>query len=466
MTAPSFSLRGSIAARLALGYGLLVALSMAAIAAVLYVGTVGVFERSIDAKITSVAEHLLERYRDGGQRALQREMEVQLTDRIDTDTEVLVLLSPTGQALAGNLSGWSGPLPPLGQMEYRTLSRDGERISARLLALPLDGGVRLVVGRDLRELDAIRGVIERALAIGSAASLLLAFGGALLFRRLLERRIGRIRRTAGQIAAGDLSRRIAVQGDDEFARLNADINRMLDRIEELMEGVRHVSNSIAHDLRTPLGRVRARLETALQAAAGPEALESSARAAIDDIDNVISVFDKLLQIAAAESGVRGVSFEKIDLQAIAADIVELYEPAAEMQGATLAIDPDAAHFVRGDRQLVAGALAGLIDNALKYGGAGVNITVSVRAEPGMVALVVRDDGPGVPPADLARVCERFYRVDRSRHLPGNGLGLSIVTAIARQHGGRLVVANAAPGLEVRLELPPLPERQDAEITVS
>lgn len=465
MTAPSFSLRGSIAARLALGYGLLVALSMAAIAAVLYFGTVGVFEHSIDAKINSVAERLLERYREGGQGALQREIEVQLTDRIDTDTEVLVLLSPQGRALAGNLSGWAGPLPPPDRMVYRTLTRDGGPISARLLVLPLDQGLRLVVGRDLRELDAVRGVIERALLVGTAVSLLLAFGGALLFRRLLERRIGRIRRTAGQIAAGDLSRRIAVHGDDEFARLNGDINRMLDRIEELMEGVRHVSNSIAHDLRTPLGRVRARLETALQLAAGPEALEASARAAIEDIDNVISVFDKLLQIAAAESGVRGASFEPIDLQAIAADIVELYEPAAEMQGATLAIEAGGPHLVRGDRQLVAGALAGLIDNALKYGGEGVTIGVSVRAEAGRVALAVRDDGPGVPAVDLARVCERFYRVDRSRHLPGNGLGLSIVTAIARQHGGQLVVANASPGLEVRLEFPPLPERQDAEITI-
>ncbi len=465
MTAPSFSLRGSIAARLALGYGLLVALSMAALAAVLYFGTVGVLEHSIDAKINSVAERLMERYREGGLDALQDEIGLQLNDRIDTDTEVLVLLSPQGRALAGNLRGWSGPPPVLDQMAYRTLSREGERFSARLLTLPLDGGARLVVGRDLREVDAVRGVIERALAVAAAVSLLLAFGGALLFRRQLERRIGSIRRTAGQIAAGDLSRRIAIRGDDEFARLNADINRMLDRIEELMEGVRHVSNSIAHDLRTPLGRVRARLETALQLAAGPEALEASARAAIEEIDNVISVFEKLLQIAAAESGVRGASFEQIDLQAIAADIVELYEPAAEMQGATLAIEADGPHVVRGDRQLVAGALAGLIDNALKYGGAGVDIKVSVRAEPGQVALVVRDDGPGVPPGDLARVCERFYRVDRSRHLPGNGLGLSIVTAIARQHGGRLVVANAAPGLEVRLELPPLPERQDSEITV-
>jgi signal transduction histidine kinase len=461
---PKVSLRGSIAARLAIGYGLLVALSIVAIAAVFYFGTVGVFEHSIDARISAVAERLLSRYRDGGQDALQREIDAQLSDRIDTDSEVLVLLSKQGKPLAGNVAGWTGPLPPVDAMGYRSLSRDGQRFSARLVALPLDGGARLVVGRDLRELDAIRGVIERALAVGSVVSLLLAFSGALLFRRQLEARIGRIRRAAGQIAAGDLSRRIAVRGDDEFARLHADINLMLDRIEDLMEGVRHVSNSIAHDLRTPLGRVRARLDGALQAAAGGDALAAGARGAIEDIDGVISVFDKLLQIATAESGVRTTSFEELDLHALATDIVELYEAAAEAQGAALAIAPagDAPRLVPGDRQLVASALASLVDNALKYGGTGVRIEVSVRGEPDAIALVVRDDGPGVPVADLGRVCERFYRVDRSRHLPGNGLGLSTVSAIAHQHGGKLVLVNANPGLEARLVLPLLPIRTGGE----
>jgi signal transduction histidine kinase len=465
MMGPSLSLRGSIAARLALGYALLVALSIATIAAVFYFGTLGIFDRSIDAKVGVVAQHLLSRYREGGQEALEREIGIQLSDRIDPHTEILVLLSPQGQPLAGNLSVWSGAVPPMDQLVYRSLTRDGEPFSARLVAHALGGGESLVVGRDLSELDAIRGVIGRALVIGSVVSLLLAFGGAVVFRRQLERRIGRIRRTAARIAAGDLSRRIAVEGDDEFARLNADINQMLDRIESLMEGVRHVSNSIAHDLRTPLGRVRARLETALQVADGRDALAASARAAIEDIDGVIGVSDKLLQIAAAESGVGGASFEKLDLQEIATDIVELYEPAAEAQGARLQAATHASCFVQGDRQLVANALASLIDNALKYGGAGVNIEVSVRGEGAAVALTVRDNGPGVPAADLERVCERFYRVDRSRHLPGNGLGLSIVTAIAHQHGGKLVLAHASPGLEARLVLPQFAIQPDTELKI-
>jgi signal transduction histidine kinase len=200
-------------------------------------------------------------------------------------------------------------------------------------------------------------------------------------------------------------------------------------------------------------------------AAGRDALAASARAAIEDIDGVIGVFDKLLQIAAAESGVGGASFEKLDLQEIATDIVELYEPAAEAQGARLHAATHGSCFVLGDRQLVANALASLIDNALKYGGAGVNIEVSVHGEGEAVALTVRDNGPGVPAADLERVCERFYRVDRSRNLPGNGLGLSIVTAIAHQHGGKLVLANASPGLEARLVLPQFAIQQDTEIKI-
>jgi signal transduction histidine kinase len=464
MTTLAVSLRGSIAARLAIGYGLLVALSIAAVSGVFYLGTVGVFERSIDAKVTSVADKLMTRYRAGGQGALQRGIDAQLTDRIDSDTEIVLVLSAQGKPLTGNLPAWFGPPPVPDRLVYRDLQRDGARVEARLLTRRLGGGLVLVVGRDLRDLDAIRAVIERALLVSSAVSLLLAFCGALVFRRQVENRIGKIRRTAAQIAAGDLSRRIAVQGEDEFARLSADINRMLDRIEDLMEGVRHVSNSIAHDLRTPLGRVRARLDDALQLAAGPDALAAGARAAIEDIDGVISVFDKLLQIAAAESGLGTAWCEPLDLHAIATDIAELYEASAEEQGARLAVSGSGPHPACGDRDLLASALASLIDNALKYGGTGVQVGVSVRREGEAIALIVRDNGPGVPAGELDRVCERFYRVDRSRHLPGNGLGLSIVAAIAQLHGGRLALKNADPGLEACLLLPVLPPRQEARMT--
>ncbi|TFW32227.1 sensor histidine kinase [Massilia horti] len=455
------SLRDSIAVRIAIAYGLLMALSIAAISTVFYFGTVGVFERSIDAKISSIAERLAGRYRAGGEHALLREIEAELSDRSDSDTEIFLLLSPQGRRVVGNLPAWPGALPPPDRLVFAELERDGVRVSGRLVTRLLDDGSRIVVGRDLRELDGIRAVIERALAVSSVVSVLLACAGALLFRRQVESRIGKIRRTVGHVEAGDLSRRVAVQGDDEFARLSADINRMLDRIEDLMEGVRHVSNSIAHDLRTPLGRVRVRLDNALQAATGPGELAAGAREAIEDIDGVIAVFDKLLQIAAAESGVRAASFETLDLHTIATDMVELYEAVAEEQGVTLAVSANGPLPARGDRDLLGSALASLIDNAIKYGGPGARVEVSVRRMADVMALAVRDNGPGVPPSELDRLCERFYRVDRSRHLPGNGLGLSIVTAIAQLHGGRLALANANPGLEASLLLPLVPVSRES-----
>jgi signal transduction histidine kinase len=447
------SLKGSIAARLAVGYGLLLALAVAMVSLVFYLGTVGVFERAIDNQVTAIASRLAKAWRDQGAGALKHEIDLQLHDSIDSDIEIIGLLDDRGRVLAGNLPRWRKALPESNGLSFATIERDGAPVSVRLVGLRLDDGTRLVVGRDLRELDAIRSVIERALLASAAVSVLLAFIGALVFRRSLESRLGRIRRTAARIAAGDLSSRIEVHGDDEFARLGADINQMLDRIESLMEGVRHVSNSIAHDLRTPLGRVRNRLDRALQASADPQALVGDARLAIEDIDGLISLFDKLLQIAAAEAGMRTRSFEALDLGEIARDMTELYEAAAEEQGVTLRFLGDEAVRVRGDRHLLANALASLIDNALKYARAGLYVDVEVRHQGPDAVVTVRDYGPGVPESDLDKVTERFYRVDQSRHLPGNGLGLSIVTAIAQLHGAAFGLRNAGPGLQVSIVFP-------------
>ncbi len=443
------SLRGSIVARLAVGYGLLVALSVAVLSTVFYFGTVGVFERSMDNKIQAIALRLASAWNDDGDEGLIHQIDLQLHDRIDSDTELVGLLDAGGHLLAGNLPPWEGKPPP-GQLVFDQMKRKKGVVSVRLLVMSLGSNRQLLVGRDLSELDAIREVVERALLISSSVSLLLAFAGALLFRRLIESRIGRIRRTAARIAAGELSSRIEVQGKDEFARLGADINQMLDRIESLMEGVRHVSNSIAHDLRTPLGRVRSRLERALGATADPQAMIGDARLAIEEIDNVIGLFDKLLQIAAAESGVRTSSFDPVDIAAIARDMAELYEASADERGMLLRYSGAEALSVRGDRDLLATALASLIDNAIKYAPDGAWVDIGVRDGQEEVVVSVRDYGPGVPEADIGKLCERFYRVDQSRHLPGNGLGLSIVTAIAQLHGAGLRLRNAGPGLEASL----------------
>ncbi|MGK5004658.1 sensor histidine kinase [Janthinobacterium sp. LB2P70] len=446
------NLHRSIAARLALGYGVLVVVSISIVCAVFYFGTIGVLDRSVDRKLTLLSERLAALYEQGGSSRATAEIAHLLTDRTDSDTEIFLLVDADGRRVAGNLSSWPDVGSPVGHLLHRDVTREGRRVPARMLIRDLAGGARLFVGRDMEEGKSIRSLVLRSLAYGGGAAILLVVAGAWLFRRQLEARIGQIRRTAGEIEAGDLSRRIPVSSEDEFGLLSRDINRMLDRIEHLMEGVRHVSNAIAHDLRTPLGRIRNKLDGALRQQQGVAGYESAAQAAIDDIDDLTRVFDKLLQIAAAESGMRPENFDDIDLHQIGADIVEMYEATADEQGVLLVQMYGDGVPARGDRNLLGGALASLVDNAIKYAGPGATVEVSAGSDAHGNWLAVRDNGPGVPTEELPKLTQRFYRLDKSRHLPGNGLGLSIVAAIAALHGGSLEIEDAAPGLRVQLRL--------------
>ncbi|NVI83956.1 MULTISPECIES: HAMP domain-containing sensor histidine kinase [Janthinobacterium] len=442
----------SIAARLALGYGVLVVVSISIVCAVFYFGTIGVLDRSVDRKLTLLSERLAALYQQGDSSRTTAEIAHLLTDRTDSDTEIFLLVGADGRRVAGNLSAWPDVGSPVGRLLHRDVTREGRRVPARMLIRDLDGGARLFVGRDMEEGKSIRTLVLRSLAYGGGVAILLVVAGAWLFRRQLEARIGQIRRTAGEIEAGDLSRRIPVASEDEFGLLSRDINRMLDRIEHLMEGVRHVSNAIAHDLRTPLGRIRNKLDGALRQRQDVAGYAQTAQAAIDDIDDLTRVFDKLLQIAAAESGMRPENFDDIDLQQIGADIVEMYEATADEQGVLLVQMYGDGVPARGDRNLLGSALASLVDNAIKYAGPGATVEVSAGSDEQGGWLAVRDNGPGVPKEELPKLTQRFYRLDKSRHLPGNGLGLSIVAAIAALHGGSLEIEDAAPGLRLRLRL--------------
>lgn len=445
----------SIAARLALGYGLLLALSIAIVSGVFYFGTIGVLDRTVDRKLAELSGRLAAMYQDGDSRQISAEIAHLLTDRTDSDTEIFLLVDAQGRHVAGNLSMWPEG-SPVGKLLHVHVTREGHRVPARLLIRDLIGGARLYVGRAMLESNSIRTLVLRSLAYGGLVALLLMVAGAWLVGRQLEARLGKIRRTAAQIEAGDLSRRIpvasAVASDDEFGLLSRDINRMLDRIEQLMEGVRHVSNAIAHDLRTPLGRVRNKLDGALRQPQTADGYAEVAQAAIADIDDLTRVFDKLLQIAAAESGMRPEYTDNIDLQQIGADIVEMYEATADEQGVLLVQMYGAEVPACGDRNLMATALASLVDNAIKYGGHGATVEVSAGMDAAGPWVAVRDNGPGVPASELPKLTQRFYRLDKSRHLPGNGLGLSIVAAIAALHGGSLEIEDAAPGLRLRLRL--------------
>jgi signal transduction histidine kinase len=254
--------------------------------------------------------------------------------------------------------------------------------------------------------------------------------------------------------SGNLSDRVPLGGSgDEFDQLAANLNRMLDQIERLMTAMREVTDDVAHDLKTPLARLRARLELALIGPADGAATGDAIRAAIDEADRLLATFNALLGIAEAEAGGRG-RMDVVDLSEVARTAVEFYEPVAEERGFSLALEAEPGIMVRGDRHLLSQALANLIDNALKYAGGG-EVSIRVLRRDGRAAVEVADRGPGIAAADRETVFDRFVRLEPSRSTPGNGLGLSLVRAVARRHAGTATLAGNHPGLRVVLEFPAL-----------
>ncbi|MFC5488408.1 HAMP domain-containing sensor histidine kinase [Dokdonella soli] len=428
--------------------------SVALISTVFYVGTAGLLARNIDKQLTATSRRLIQIREQAGQDALEREIHVLLTDDRDVNTEVYLLIDPAGRKIIGNLTAWQGLSGQNDQLVKQQVKRLGRDSVSRLLTYRFRDGTTLVVGRDMQDQRELERMILVALGLGGLVALVLAAVGAWLFRAQLQNQLKAIHRTTAEISAGNLDRRIEVGSSrDEFAVVAGDINDMLDEIERLMDTARNVSNAIAHDLRTPLGRIRGALEDALQSHHPLEKLPGRAQYAIDEIDALIGVFDKLLQIAEAESGVRRQRFDLLPLRQVIGDIVELYQPAAENEGIALSLAVEGEPMVSADRDLLAGVLANLLDNALKYAGRGAHVQVRILSGPRDVRILVRDDGPGIPADAIGRATERFFRVDSSRNLRGNGLGLSIVAAVVALHRGTLTLRDAHPGLEVGISLP-------------
>ncbi len=442
----------SIAFRQALIFGALVVFTMTVLLVVFYAQTVGVWQRRIDGQIDITTQRLVDYYKSGGSPALGSRINNLLGDGIDSDTEVYTLVAPDRHVVAGNLAVTPEITTPMHSISERQVLRAGRPSRSRLRVTALNDGSILIVGRDMQDQHELKEIIRDAIFSGATVTLLMAVGGALLFRRQLERRIGTIRATAAQIERGDLAQRVPISAqEDEFARLSRDINAMLDRIHALMEGVRHVSNTIAHNIRTPLSRVLARLYTDQNAAKPADVLPEAVGFAIAEIQDLNVVFDKLLRIAEVESGARRQTFATVSLNAIAVNALDLYDAVAEAKGLTLTHTLDSQPSVTGDGDLLANAIANLIDNAIKYTPSGGAIQVDTRREGASVTLTVRDNGRGIPEEERTRVGTRFYRLDRA--VPGWGLGLASVRAIARLHGGSLQLEDAGPGLIARLVLP-------------
>jgi len=451
------SLRDSLAFRLALLYGLAVVLVMLVVSVIFYVGTVGVLSRGIDEQLTTLSARLVELPDRQGEAALIAEIGRLLNDGLASDTEIYLLARSDGITLVGNIAPWAWTDTQSGRLSDQAVLRLGRPSTARVLPVKLPDGDVLVVGRDMPDQQDIRRLVARALATSFTIAMVMAIGGALLFHRRINHRLALIRDTTRRIESGQLDWRIPPsRADDEFSRLNLDINRMLDRIQNLMDGVRHISNAIAHDLRTPLARLRARIEQALRSG-DAAALPQAAQDTITGIDQLILLFERLLQIAEAESGTRRQSFTAIAADDLVTTIAELYDASAEEKSVTLTVQCDDGATVHGDRALLLAMLVNLVENAFKYAAVDQScIRLKVRGTEQQVEIIVEDNGPGIPLGDRARVLERFYRGDHSRSLPGNGLGLSLVAAIVDLHGGHLSLEDAEPGLRVRISLPRLP----------
>ncbi len=416
----------------------------------------------ITATVNGEVNGLSQQYGQGGLRRLVIVVDVRSRR---PGSSLYLVTTPSGEGLAGNVGSLEpGVLDRPGWLEtnyHRLESPEGTEHRALVRVVQLPGGFHLLVGRDLEERERLFGIIVNAGQWSLALVIVLGLlGGFFVSRRVLSR-IDAMTGTAHTIMAGDLSGRLPVAGTgDELDRLADNVNAMLDRIEALMRGLKEVSDNIAHDLKTPLTRLRNRCEQALRAATGEASYRAALESTIAESDDLIRTFDALLMIARAESGQARDNMVEFDASEIARDVGDLYEPVADEKGITLKIDASIAAPVRGNRELVSQALANLIDNAIKYAGPGGKVNgvpaeIVVRAgnDGERITLSVADRGPGIPDADRGRVVERFVRLEQSRSEPGSGLGLSLASAVARLHGGELKLEDNHPGLRTTIALP-------------
>lgn len=372
----------------------------------------------------------------------------------DSASSYYLLQSAAGERLAGNLP----PLPvvegefrrPVEPLNSGRLQRDPNE-EALFQGHVLADGSYVAIGRDLNDVQDLSRVINGAIATAVGLTAVLAAAGGLLLGMGFLHRVEVINQTAARIIAGNLSQRVPLVGvDDELDRLAANLNRMLDRIESLMETTRQVSNDIAHDLRTPLARLRQRLERAQAKAKTPAAYEAEVGEAIIEIDGILGTFSALLRIAQIEAGARAGGFAEVNVSRVFETIAEAYGPVVEDAGQALACDIVPGVMVQGDRELLTQMLANLVENAIRHTRSGNTITVRLSAGAEGIVGEVRDSGPGIPAEERTKVFRRFYRLERNRTTAGNGLGLSLVAAVAELHGIRLELADNGPGLLVRM----------------
>ena len=450
--------------RLTLVYLFLFALFAASLLGYFAWNTRRMITEQITDTVNSELSELTEQYTKGGLRGLVAAVEGRA---LRPGANLYLVTTPQGQGVAGNVASLEPGVmdhPGWAETFYKRLEETDTKSHYALVKVSqLPGGFRILVGRDLEERRRLVAIIAKAAQWSGLIVIVLGLGGGVFVARRVLRRIDAMTGTTQRIMAGDLSGRLPVgRSGDEIDRLAENLNAMLERIEALMAGLKEVSDNIAHDLKTPLTRLRNRAEEALAKSSNEGEYRAALERTIDESDGLIRTFNALLMIARAESGQARDNMTDFDAAEVAHGIHELYEPLAEDKGLTLEVTADAAT-IHGNRELISQALANLVENAIKYGqpvaprpdgGAkSPDILIEAHRDGDNVLLSVTDHGPGIPEADRQRAVERFVRLEASRTQPGSGLGLSLASAVATLHGGDLRLADSQPGLRVTLVIP-------------
>ncbi|MFZ0495353.1 MAG: ATP-binding protein [Methylocella sp.] len=455
-------------------------LAISAIGAGLVLGAVGWnMERLIDEQVAQTIDTdiagLSEQYAQGG---IGRLVHIIQRRTRRPGAGLYLVTTAAGEPIAGNIASLPPDIltrPGLVETAYQPSGDTGGKHRALARNFVLAGGFHLLVGRDLAEGEGLRHILGEALLTSLLWLVVIGTLGGLWVARRVLNRVDSINANAQAIVAGDLSGRLRLTGTgDELDRLVQNFNAMLERIAILMAGLKEVSDNIAHDLKTPLTRLRGGVELALRSAKSPEDYRGALEKALDESERLIQIFDALLSIARAQAGAGREGMIDFDASSVARDVGELYEPVAEERGIVLAISAEPGLYLHGSRELAGQAVANLVDNALKYGtpeaaGRGLDrapaqapkgtVELSARRSGGNVEFVVADRGPGIAENDRLRVLDRFVRLENARSRPGSGLGLSLAAAVARLHNGSLRLEDNDPGLRVVIRLPAAPVRR-------
>ncbi len=445
------------AIRLSLIYTLVFGIVAVGIVFYMTGATVNVLRDQYQTSIDNEVAGLSRIYRRGGLNFLARTLERRARA---PGANLYILVNPQGEIIAGNVPklqngiidkiGWTGA--PFKYERYDDEVNEEHRAIARILEVP--NGMKLLVGRDVREYEDFRKVVEHGFKLALAAMVALGLLTWFFVGRRALKRIDQVSKSSHRIMNGDKSERLPITGShDEYDRLSQNLNHMLDKINDLDDGVKQMSDNIAHDLKTPITRLRNKAEQAFALDKKPKEQQDAIAEIIEDCDGIVKTFDALLMISRVESGSTVASMEALNILDILSDVHELYEALAEEEGKSLTLETDTPQSfnLKGNRELLSQAIANLLDNALKYGGD--KIIIASYLKDNNLFISVLDDGVGIPDADKLSVTERFVRLDKSRNMSGYGLGLSMVKAISKMHNGIFYLEDNSPGLNAILKIP-------------